>query len=65
MKLEFMDMYFDENGKTYWSIWNKKKEKLGIIRYWKPWKKYVWDQDNDIIMSKDCLKQIADFLEDL
>jgi len=63
MKLEFMNMYLDENGKEYWSVWNKKSEQLGVIIYCKPWRKYVWEQDNDIMMSKDCLKQILDFME--
>ena len=62
MKLEFMDMYKDENGKTYWGVWYN-HEQLGLIRYWKPWKKYVWEQEEDIIMSKSCLKQVIDFME--
>ncbi len=57
-----MNMYVDEDNKTYWTIWYN-HEQLGLIRYWKPWKKYVWEQDKDIIMSNGCLKQVLDFME--
>jgi len=34
-------------------------QELGYLEYWKPWKKWVWNQNEDIIMSKDCLKEVV------
>jgi hypothetical protein len=38
---------------------------LGVISYFSDWKKYVWEQNEDIIMSWDCLLQLSKFMEEL
>lgn len=42
-----------------------KGEELGFIEYYKKWKKWVWNQREDIIMSLNCLKSVVDALEEL
>ena len=35
------------------------KELLGILEYYKPWKKWVWEQGLDIIMSLSCQIEVV------
>ena len=65
MKLKFMDMWHDENGINYYTVWNKKSEELGYIQFSKEWKKWIWVQDTEIQMSEDCLKQIINKMKEL
>lgn len=44
-------------------IYNRKKESLGEIYFKSDWKCFVWEQDRDIVMSEDCLKEIVDFMK--
>ena len=37
-----------------------KEESLGQIEWYSKWKRYVWTQYPDIIMSDNCLRQVAD-----
>lgn len=38
------------------------KEELGYIMYWKSWKKWVWCQNEGIMMSIDCLQEVINKL---
>lgn len=38
---------------------------LGEIRWWSGWRKYVWFQGEDVIMSHDCLQEVVDFIRKL
>lgn len=33
-------------------------EELGYLEYYKKWKSWVWNQNEDIIMSPSCLKEV-------
>ena len=46
-------------------VYNKDEEELGVIYYYKKWKKWVWEQNIDIIMSQDCLEEVIDFMNNL
>ncbi len=35
------------------------EEELGFIEYYREWKRWVWNQGEDIILSIDCLLQVA------
>ena len=35
------------------------EEELGYIEYFRKWKRWVWNQGEDIILSLDCLLQVA------
>ena len=41
------------------------EEELGYIEYYKKWKRWVWNQGEDIIMSKECLKKVIESIEKL
>ncbi len=47
------------------SVMNKKNELLGRISWDKNWKCHVWEQEENIIMSADCLEQIVTKLKEL
>ena len=36
--------YTCKNVNGFLEVCNKKLELLGVVYYWKPWKKYVWEQ---------------------
>lgn len=62
----FNEVYEEGSGMDrYWDVENKKGELLGRIIYWKPWKKWVWEQEEDIIMSEICLQDVASFLKEI
>ena len=48
---------------NYWIVRNKKKEFLGTFNYDICWKKMVWKQAEDIQMSSDCLRELADSMD--
>ena len=50
-----------------YNVWNKKSKKIiGEITYYTLWRKYVFRAiDNEIILSSDCLIDIAKYLEQL
>ena len=62
MKLRFEKIVI-ENILDHYIVWNKKKQHLGDIYYEKIWKKWVWQQEEDVIMSDGCLKQVVEVLE--
>ena len=41
----------------YWAYYDD--EELGFIEYYKPWKKWVWNQREEIIMSLSCLDNVC------
>ena len=57
MKLEFQDCY------GYYEVYNDKSTLLGTIMFHTPWKRWTWEQENGIIMTNDCLKDVLNFIE--
>ncbi len=41
------------------------EEELGFIEIHKPWKKWVWNQNEDIIMSFKCISEVKEKLRQL
>jgi hypothetical protein len=41
------------------------KEELGSIYYYEKWKKWVWEQCDEIVMSVSCLKAVLQKMEEL
>lgn len=48
----------------FYSVKNNKNETLGYITN-EHWNRWTWEQDIGVIMSRDCLKQIYDFMQEL
>ena len=44
---------------------NRSKEPLGVITFYKPWKQHVIQFNDGCVFNNQCLKDIADFLEQL
>lgn len=61
MKLTFKK----DRAIDFYNVYNHKKDKIGIIFYYKNWKCWVWNQGANIIMSDTCLKQVIDKLKEL
>ena len=55
-----------ENSGGFFEIANKKKaEFLGVVYYHKPWKKWVWEQDEGVILAPNCGKELFDWIGEL
>jgi len=55
-----------DNKPVYDILNNKSGDSLGLIFYYKQWKKYVFTQtrtEDEIIFDNSCLRDIVDFLE--
>lgn len=62
----FNELYEEGSGMDkYYDVENKKGELLGKIFFWKKWKKWIWEQEQDIIMTYDCLQDVVDFLKEI
>ena len=66
MKTKYKFIHFKEWTSTTWIIYNRKhKNKLGEITFTKDWKRFVFVPQPETIWSSDCLRDIADFLDQL
>lgn len=45
-------------------VYNKKNERLGVMFYYKKWKCWAWMQNDEILMSSECLQQVVDKLKE-
>ena len=48
---------------TLIKVYNKRKEHLGDISYYKKWKCCVWEQELCIMMSTNCLQEVIDYMK--
>ena len=58
------DKHDDTTDKPMWHVYNKKDEFLGTIDYYDEWKKFVWEQEGSVVMTADCLVEVAKFMEE-
>ena len=71
MKTKYKYIFFEEDRKfdnkpLYICRNNKSKSELAMIFYYATWKQYCFTQSgSDIVLSQDCLLDIADFLKQL
>jgi len=55
--------YLDDE-KVYY-IQNKKREKLGEIYFYDDWKKWVFESEQGIIFTWDCLIELSKFVNEV
>ncbi len=60
---KYKNLRYAEHTDGWTEVANKKLELLGIIYYWKKWKKFVWEQCPEVIMSDDCLIKVFDIIQ--
>jgi hypothetical protein len=59
-------MIVAENSDNFFEVADiKYAQLLGVIYYHKPWKKFVWEQNKESIMSDRCLIDISNFISKL
>jgi hypothetical protein len=65
MRTKYKHIEFVKTGKDWWAcVTRKHQDFLGNIIWHDPWKKtYVLYAETDSAFSPDCLRDIADFLE--
>lgn len=49
-------------GDDYYAYYGD--EELGFIEYYMNWKKWVWNQGEDIIMSLSCMEEVVKKLKE-
>ena len=69
MKTKYKHIHFEEMALKPNSIWycrnNKTTAILGSAEFYKSWKKWVFSSRQDAVFDASCLRDIADFLEQL
>jgi hypothetical protein len=73
MKIDYEYLHFkrlmDDSGKsktTKWSCCNKKSGgELGIVKWYPGWRQYCYFPTVQAVYSVGCLKDIAEFIEQL
>lgn len=69
MKTKYKFIYFEKGisqGKEFWAIKNNKTTTtLGFIRYYKPWRQYVFESMRDSVFNDTCLADIQHFMGQL
>lgn len=68
MKTKYKYIYFEKTpvNEDEWDIWNNRHQDLiGRIKYYEPWKQYVFIGRDDCIFSASCLADIIDFIKQL
>jgi len=64
MKTKYKYIHFDELlDYGYYCYNNKTDEDLGPVMYYSPWRQWVFGKDP--VFNSSCLRDIADFLEQL
>ncbi len=59
-------LIYVENSGGFFEIANRKKaEFLGVVYYHKSWKKWVWEQEQGIILAPNCGKELFDWIDNL
>lgn len=65
MKSYLTFSWLRETGKT--SVWavhsTRSGDRLGLIRWFGRWRQYTLEPIDGTVWNKDCLREIADFLE--
>lgn len=66
-KYRYINFEQDTMDPQEWVLRNSRsKDILGFVSYYKPWKQYVIEfPHSDDVFNNQCLKDIADFLEQL
>ncbi len=69
MKTKYKHIYFVETnfaeGKSFWCRNNKSNAILGLVEYYIPWKRYVFEGRNDCVFDTSCLQDIIHFIGQL
>lgn len=67
MGVERIDrLMFLENTGGFWEVANQKKcELLGVIYKFNKWKKLVWQQHPEAVMTEDCLETVKKIISSL
>jgi len=65
MKTEYKHIHFekDDGGKTYYCKSNQSKSIIGIVSFYPPWKRYVFEGREFCVFDAFCLADIIDFLK--
>lgn len=68
MKSRYKYIHFENVLKGHWYCYNNKTDDdLGCATYYEPWKQWVIDftDAQDCVFNNQCLRDIADFLDQL
>lgn len=60
-----MDLSFWDINEGRIEVYSKKDDYLGAIEYYPNWNTFIWEQDAEVFMSRECLQQVLNKLEKL
>ncbi len=65
-KYKYIHFVKIKNKETpYFIFSNRSFFYLGAVQYYRPWKCYVVEFESDRVFNNDCLRDIADFLDQM
>ena len=63
--IHFIEIEQKPKTKVYSCRNNRSGEELGLVKWFPSWRQYCFYPVSDIILSKGCLKDIQNFIEQL
>jgi len=61
--LSFKEVGQSPSGKTrIWGVYAEGDDQLGEVKWYAPWREYCYFQNSEIVMSSNCLTEVAVFL---
>ena len=64
LKTKYKHIRFEKCGED-WQCTNKHEESMGIVEYYIPWRRFVFEPFAGFVYSHDCLADISHFLQQL
>jgi hypothetical protein len=66
LKTEYKFIRFEKSSiDLNWECWNKKGVMLGVCIWWPQWKEFEFLPESYMAFTVECLRDIADFVEQL
>lgn len=69
MKTRYKYIHFEKTGLGLGILWecynNRNRDMLGVIPEEKTWNQYVFEPQADCVFNNQCLRDIADFLDQI
>lgn len=63
--INFAEQQSKTKTKVFWILSNSSNTKLGIIKWYSPWRQYCFYPDRFTIFNKGCLEDINTFIQQL
>ncbi len=60
---KYDNLWYAGNTSGFTEIANDKIELLGVIYFYKKWKKYIWEQSPRVMLAQNCMRKIDKIID--